>query len=141
MLGDVVYRLQFCADRRRKPSRISLTPRQDQIVQTLQQYAAGEPVDLSAIEVDLSGYPPFATKVYRECRKIRPGTTLSYGQLAAKAGSPGAARAVGSAMAKNRITLLIPCHRVVASGGKLGGYSGPQGLKLKEKLLQLEQRS
>lgn len=141
LLGDAVYQLRFAPGKRPQSRDISLTGGQRKIVETLQQYATGEPVDLTTIEVDLSGFTPFATRVYRECRQIRPGATLSYGELAARAGSPGAARAVGSAMARNRITLVIPCHRVVASGGKLGGYSGPQGLKLKERLLKLEREA
>lgn len=138
LLGDAVSRLRFSTAQRAPSRDTSLSPRQLEIAKTLQQYAAGEPVDLAAIEVDLSGCTPFAARVYRECRKIRSGTTMSYGDLAAKAGSPNAARAVGTAMARNRISLLIPCHRVVASGGKIGGYSAPQGLKLKERLLKLE---
>ncbi|TWT34448.1 methylated-DNA--[protein]-cysteine S-methyltransferase [Blastopirellula retiformator] len=139
--GDVVYRLSFAPGKRPRKSGAGLSAQQQKIVALLQQYAAGEPVDLTEIEIDLSGYPPFATRVYQQCRKIRPGTTLSYGELAAKAGSPNAARAVGSAMAKNRITLVIPCHRVVAAGGKLGGYSAPEGLPLKKRLLKLEQEA
>ncbi|UUO04407.1 methylated-DNA--[protein]-cysteine S-methyltransferase [Blastopirellula sp. J2-11] len=136
--GDVVYRLSFATANKRQPKAVSLFPRQQQIVAQLQQYAAGEPVDLASIAIDLTGFTPFATRVYQQCRKIPPGTTLSYGQLAARAGSPAAARAVGGAMARNRIPLLIPCHRVIASSGKLHGFSAPQGLKLKERLLRLE---
>ncbi|EAQ77888.1 methylated-DNA--[protein]-cysteine S-methyltransferase [Blastopirellula marina] len=136
--GDVVYRLSFSTTKNRSPRTVSLAPLQQKIVDLLQQYAAGEPVDLASIAIDLTGFTPFATRVYQQCRKIPLGTTLSYGQLAARAGSPAAARAVGGAMARNRIPLLIPCHRVVASTGKLHGFSAPQGLKLKDRLLRLE---
>ncbi len=72
------------------------------------------------------------------CRRIPWGQTRSYAQLAAVAGRPGAARAVGSVMAKNRVPLVVPCHRVIASSGQLGGYSAPQGLSLKRRLLAME---
>ena len=63
---------------------------------------------------------------------------LSYGELAANAGKPGATRAVGNTMARNRFPIVIPCHRVVGAGGGLGGFSAPSGISLKEKLLSLE---
>ena len=84
--------------------------------------------------MDLRG-SPFQLRIWRTLQNVPPGETISYGDLAALAGSPGAARAVGTAMRKNRIPLLIPCHRVVASNGP-GGYGG--GLALKQRLLDLE---
>ena len=73
-----------------------------------------------------------------ELRNVPYGQTLSYAELAAKAGSPKAARAVGSVMAQNRVPLIIPCHRVVGSGGHLGGFSAPRGIAFKKQLLELE---
>ena len=73
-----------------------------------------------------------------ECRKIPYGKTLSYGQLAAKAGRPGAARAVGNHMAGNRTPIIVPCHRVLPSGGGLGGFSAAGGVALKRRLLEME---
>jgi O-6-methylguanine DNA methyltransferase len=70
--------------------------------------------------------------------KVPPGVTLSYSELAKRAGSPGAARAVGQAMARNPIPLLVPCHRVLAAGGRIGGFTAPGGLESKAKLLTLE---
>ncbi len=84
--------------------------------------------------LDLRG-SPFQLRVWRALLNVPPGKTISYGELAALAGSPGAARAVGTAMRKNRIPLMVPCHRVVASNGP-GGYGG--GLALKQMLLDLE---
>lgn len=84
--------------------------------------------------LDLRG-SRFQLQVWRTLLRVPPGETISYGRLAALAGSPGAARAVGTAMRKNRIPVLVPCHRVVASNGP-GGYGG--GLDLKESLLRLE---
>jgi methylated-DNA-[protein]-cysteine S-methyltransferase len=83
----------------------------------------------------------FQRKVLDACRAIPPGETLSYAELAVIAGAPGAARAVGNVMRTNRIPLVIPCHRVVGSGGSLGGYSAPDGLAMKRKLLEREATS
>ncbi|EMI20073.1 methylated-DNA--protein-cysteine methyltransferase [Rhodopirellula maiorica SM1] len=90
------------------------------------------------IPVDETNWTPFAKEVYRHCREIQPGTTLTYKQLAERAGSPRASRAVGSSMARNRIPIVIPCHRVVASSGHLCGFSAPGGLETKQYLLDLE---
>lgn len=80
--------------------------------------------------------PPFFRRCWEELAKIPYGGTLSYGELALRAGSPGGARAVGAAMRANRLPLLIPCHRVVGAGGKLGGFSC--GIAWKKHLLHLE---
>ena len=103
----------------------------------LQRFAEGRKQDLSDIPVKLDDYPAFQGKVLKACRKIGYGKTLTYGQLAGKAGSPNAARAVGTAMKNNRYPLIVPCHRVVGSNG-LGGYSASSGLPLKIRLLQME---
>ncbi|HEX6989031.1 MAG TPA: methylated-DNA--[protein]-cysteine S-methyltransferase [Bacillota bacterium] len=107
------------------------------LARDIQDYARGRDIDLNpwAQRVDLSGQPPFYRRVYEALLQVRRGETRTYGELAAAAGSPGAARAVGSAMAANDVPLVIPCHRVVATGG-LGGYGG--GLDLKRRLLALE---
>ncbi len=88
--------------------------------------------------LDLSWATDFQKRVYREMVKIKPGKTMSYAELAEKIGVPKAYRAVASACARNRLPLLIPCHRVVASNGGLGGYSAEGGLKMKKYLLELE---
>jgi methylated-DNA-[protein]-cysteine S-methyltransferase len=98
----------------------------------------GAPDEFRDVKIDLSHLTPFGHRVISLCRKIGWGETRSYGQLAANAGSAGAARAVGSVMASNRTPLIVPCHRVIASGGRLGGYSGPHGLEAKLHLLHLE---
>jgi methylated-DNA-[protein]-cysteine S-methyltransferase len=99
---------------------------------------AGEPDEFTDIEIDFSHLTPFSRRVATVCRRIGWGQTRSYGQLAGMAGFPGAARAVGHVMATNRAPLLVPCHRVIGSGGRLGGFSAPQGIKLKRRLLDLE---
>jgi methylated-DNA-[protein]-cysteine S-methyltransferase len=105
----------------------------------LTRFADGEPVEFSDLPIAIEWLTPFARRVVTACRKIRRGETRSYGDLAAACGSPGAARAVGSVMAKNRFPLIVPCHRVVGSGGGLGGYSAPDGLRMKRRLLAMEQ--
>jgi len=117
------------------------SPSQRSVVDLLTAYAAGEPVDLSRIEVSLPWTTPFALRVVEACRGIGYGEELSYGEVARIAGSPGAARAVGNIMAKNPIPLVIPCHRVIGSHGALGGYSARGGLAVKERLLAMEQTS
>lgn len=145
--GDVLSRLTFGhrtaelalewlkADREFNVRRSSWNP---ELADRISAVLAGEPDDLRDVEVDLEHLTPFARKVCAACRRIPWGQTRSYGQLAAVAGRPGAARAVGSVMAKNRVPLVVPCHRVIASGGHLGGYSAPQGISLKRRLLAME---
>jgi len=111
------------------------------LVERLRAYAAGEPVDFSEVAVDGRDLSPFARRVMRGCRRIPYGGTLSYGELAGAAGSPRAARAVGNCMAANRTPLVVPCHRVVAAGGRIGAFSAPGGRRTKERLLAMEARS
>jgi methylated-DNA-[protein]-cysteine S-methyltransferase len=90
------------------------------------------------IPILLDGFSRFARSVLTACRDVRFGRTISYGELAAKAGSPKAARAIGGVMARNPLPLIIPCHRVVRSDGKIGGFSAAGGVKLKKRMLELE---
>jgi len=108
------------------------------LVARLQAYAQGKTEDLTDLAIDLSGYTAFQRRVYRACRQIPRGSTRSYRELAAQSGSPHAARAVGNCMARNRIPLVIPCHRVVSSNGQIGSYSAPGGKCMKKRLLDLE---
>jgi methylated-DNA-[protein]-cysteine S-methyltransferase len=110
------------------------------LVRRLTAYAAGAPDDFRNVEVDLGPLPRFRRRVFACCRRIPYGSTLTYGQLAAKAGSPSAARAVGCSMAANPVPLVIPCHRVVGANGGLGGYSSIGGVRVKRQLLLLEAR-
>lgn len=105
----------------------------------LTAYASGDRCEFSEVSLHLEGLTPFRTSIVNALRGISYGHTVSYAELAALAGRPKAARAVGTAMAANRIPLIIPCHRVVAAGGNLGGFSAPNGLSMKQRLLQLEQ--
>jgi methylated-DNA-[protein]-cysteine S-methyltransferase len=109
-----------------------------QLESAIEAYVLGSPEPLNALRYVETARSPFAQRVLAACRQIPYGQTRSYAELAARAGSPGAARAVGSVMAQNRLPLLIPCHRVVGSQGKLGGFSAPGGLETKVRLLELE---
>jgi methylated-DNA-[protein]-cysteine S-methyltransferase len=108
------------------------------LVARLQKFADGEPDDFQDVELDFDSLTPFQQRVLKHCRQISYGSTMSYGELADRAGNPGAARAVGSTMAANCWPLIVPCHRVVQAGGQLGNYSAPQGVRMKRRLLDLE---
>jgi len=105
---------------------------------SLREHLAGKPQDLARFPLDLARVAPFTAKVFRAAQAIPPGQTTTYGELAVIAGSPGASRAVGRAMATNPWPVIVPCHRVVAAGGGVGGFSAHGGLVTKEKLLRLE---
>jgi methylated-DNA-[protein]-cysteine S-methyltransferase len=99
---------------------------------------AGEPRDLRAIRLDMAQLPAFFRDVYAVVRQILPGQTLSYGEVAARCGDRGAARAVGQAMARNPFPIIVPCHRVLAAHGKSGGFSASGGVHTKMRLLAIE---
>ncbi len=99
---------------------------------------SGKPSDLSSIELDMDAVPQFHERVYEEARRIPPGTTLSYGELAKRLGAPGSARAVGQALGRNPFAIIVPCHRVLAASGKIGGFSANGGITTKLRLLTLE---
>ena len=98
----------------------------------------GEPADLSSIALDMDAVPEFRRRVYEAARAIAPGDTIAYGELAARLGSPGAARAVGAALARNPFPIVVPCHRVFAANGKLGGFTASGGAATKLRMLSLE---
>lgn len=106
--------------------------------QMLQRYFNGEHIDFSDIPVVLDDMTPFRQKILKELRNLRFGEVCSYGQLADACNYPHAARAVGGALASNPIPVIIPCHRVVASDGRLTGFSAPGGEKTKYELLKME---
>jgi methylated-DNA-[protein]-cysteine S-methyltransferase len=101
----------------------------------IKAYFQGENIDL-ACDMDFSGISAFELRVYQELMKLPRGSTISYGELAIAAGRPGAARAVGNAMKKNPIPVIVPCHRVLHSDGSIGGFGG--GADMKRKMLMLE---
>ena len=98
----------------------------------------GEPADLAAVELDLADLPNFNRRVYDVTRAIGPGETLTYGDVAKRLGDRGAARAVGRALGKNPVPILVPCHRVLAAAGRSGGFSAPGGVATKLRILSIE---
>lgn len=107
----------------------------------MRDYFGGEPVDFDDLPLDLDAVAPFARKVYAVARSIARGKTETYGDVAARIGSPGASRAVGGALGRNPVPLVVPCHRVVGAGGRLGGFSATGGIALKRRMLALESGS
>jgi methylated-DNA-[protein]-cysteine S-methyltransferase len=98
----------------------------------------GEQCDLSSVLLDMKSLPPFHRRVYDTARRIPFGVTATYGAVARVADAAGAARAVGQALARNPFPLIVPCHRVVAVGGKTGGFSAHGGATMKLRLLAIE---
>jgi methylated-DNA-[protein]-cysteine S-methyltransferase len=109
-----------------------------QAIDLARAHLDGRPQSFASIPLDLADVAPFATNVYRALQAVAAGSTVSYGALARTVGSPGASRAIGRAMATNPIPILIPCHRVLASEGKPGGFSAYGGVLTKERILALE---
>jgi methylated-DNA-[protein]-cysteine S-methyltransferase len=113
-----------------------------QAISLIQKYCAGERVDFSSVPLDLSGVDASRRHVYETMRALRFGETTTYGALARRTGATDedweAAKIVGAAMGKNPIPIVVPCHRVLAAGGKPGGFSAYGGTATKEKLLALE---
>jgi methylated-DNA-[protein]-cysteine S-methyltransferase len=115
------------------------TPQVLQAVAAVKRYFDGEKIDFSDFQLDLDGQDGFFKQTYAAARRVGWGQTTTYGTLAKELGlAPEAARDVGQAMAKNPVPLIIPCHRVLAAGGKVGGFSAPGGSGAKIRLLELE---
>jgi methylated-DNA-[protein]-cysteine S-methyltransferase len=108
-------------------------------VEAVKRYFAGEQADFSKVPLDLAGHSAFFRVIYDAARRVHWGETTTYGTIARDLGAgPEMAREVGQAMAKNPVALIIPCHRVLAAGGKVGGFSAPGGASSKLKMLALE---
>jgi len=110
------------------------------IVANIQKHFRGDLQHFDDVPIHLASAPPFHQKVYEVTRAIPLGETATYGEIARRAGSPHAARAIGQAMAKNPIPLIIPCHRVMGASNKLTGFTAPGGIATKERMLQLERK-
>ena len=117
---------------------ISLTPPSRTAVERIIRYCCGEKVSLAGLPMDWSSLTAFQHKVFRAAMQIPYGTVETYGSLARRIGVPNGSRAVGNALAKNPFPLLVPCHRIVRGDGKMGGFSAGDGIRLKEKLLNME---
>jgi len=126
--------------RQRFPAALEATPPAAvrRVLDRIVAHLRGEKVNLSRAALDMERVPPFHRRVYEMARSIAPGTTLSYGDVAERIGSPGSARAVGQALGRNPFAIVVPCHRVLAAGGKIGGFSADGGVTTKIRLLSLE---
>lgn len=121
------------AIRREPPPEIATT------IAAAQRYFDGEETDFSMVKVDLGEQGPFFTQIYELVRRLGWGQTTTYGAVAKELGAgPESARAVGQAMASNPVPLIVPCHRVLAAGGKVGGFSAPGGSDSKIRMLAIE---
>jgi O-6-methylguanine DNA methyltransferase len=109
------------------------------IMQKLRRYCSGKKVSLSRVPLDWRSLTPFQQKVLRAAARIPYGSVDTYGGLARKIGSPRSARAVGNALAHNPFPLLIPCHRIIKGDGSIGGFSAANGIKLKRRILFIEE--
>ncbi|HEY0339898.1 MAG TPA: methylated-DNA--[protein]-cysteine S-methyltransferase [Steroidobacteraceae bacterium] len=126
---------------RRLPSAEPGTPTPEALaaVDAAKRYFEGEEIDFSGFQLDLHEQDEFFRSIYVAARRVGWGHTTTYGTLAREVGAgPEAARDVGQAMAKNPVPLIIPCHRVLAAGGKVGGFSAPGGSDAKIRMLELE---
>ena len=110
---------------------------QDQIT----AYFEGAYVNFTDIPIALDGLSDFCSSVLTACRGIRFGQVITYSELAKKMNRPAASQAVGNALAKNPLPLIVPCHRIIRSDGQLGGFSAPGGISTKAKLLKHEQQA
>jgi len=126
--------------RRRFPQAHEMTPPLDvkRAIDAMTALLSGESSDLSFVALDMTGVPEFNQRVYQAARLIRPGTTVTYGELARRLGIPGSARAVGQALGRNPFPIVVPCHRVLAAEGKTGGFSAPGGTATKLRMLAIE---
>jgi methylated-DNA-[protein]-cysteine S-methyltransferase len=110
----------------------------ERIIANIQLYLAGQKIDFSTVALDLTGASPFHQMIYHAARAVPWGQTTTYGELAHQIGAPESARAVGQALGRNPIPIIIPCHRILAKGDKLRGFSAYGGIAAKERLLVLE---
>jgi len=126
--------------RRRLPDALDGDPPADvqRAIEAIVALLEGEPVDLGDVVLDPTGVPDFHRRVYAVARTIAPGTTLTYGEVARRIGEPGAARAVGQALGQNPFAIIVPCHRVLAAEGGIGGFSAGGGRSTKRRMLAIE---
>lgn len=126
--------------RKRFPEAVETSPSPaiEQIIERVLDLLAGGRDDLTDIPLDLTGVQAFNLRVYEIARAIAPGETSTYGQVARAMGEPGAARAVGKALGENPWPIVVPCHRVLAASGRMGGFSAEGGASTKAQLLTLE---
>jgi len=147
--GVVAIELPHTDERRTRAGLLRRTPGAPEAVSPRPAWTAitavtalldGEAENLRSIPVDFAGVPAFDRSVWEVARTIDPGETLTYGEITKRIGAPRQAREVGKALGRNRCPIIVPCHRVVAAGGGLGGFSAPGGTATKRLLLEIERR-
>ena len=126
--------------RRRAPTATEAPPPPDvaRLIDAIHGHLAGDLNDLAWAPVDHEGAPDLHVRIWARVRAIPPGRTRTYGEVAAELGDPRLAQAVGQAMGRNPTPIVVPCHRVLAAGGKAGGFSAPGGVSTKFRILQIE---
>jgi len=126
--------------RRRWPGAVEAEPPADVrlAIEKVLQLLAGAALDLLDVTLDLDGVPEFHRKVYDVARTIPPGRTLTYGDIARRLGVPQEAREVGQALGRNPVAIIVPCHRVLAANGRMGGFSANGGVTTKRRMLEIE---
>lgn len=122
----------------RDAQRAEPPPRIGEAIDLLRRYFTGEPTDLAAIDIAMPNVGDFQRRIYDRTRALRWGETATYGELARRAGMPGAAQAVGQAMGRNPVPIIVPCHRVLAQARGIGGFSAFGGAATKTRLLAME---
>ena len=136
--GQGLRRIHLPGGRFRAGCPKTVPPWVQRTVDAIVQHLAGGPCRYGRVKLDTGRLSEFSQRVYAALHKVKPGQTVSYGELARRIGRPGAARAVGRALGANPWPLLVPCHRVLRADGGLGGFSVPGGLATKRKLLAIE---
>jgi methylated-DNA-[protein]-cysteine S-methyltransferase len=114
------------------------TPGIEAAIGEIRALLAGEARDLAGVPLDMSGVPEFERKVYDIARGIPPGRTMTYGEIATRLGDKALSRDVGAALGRNPFPIVVPCHRVLGTGGKTGGFSARGGVDTKMRMLQIE---
>jgi len=129
--------------RRRHPDvpEASPPPEVQRAIDDIVALLLGEPRDLSYVVLDMRGIPAFRRRLYAALRTVPVGRTITYGDLAVRIGDGCTARDVGEAMGRNPFPIIVPCHRVLAANGKMGGFSAPGGIATKLRMLNIEQAS
>jgi O-6-methylguanine DNA methyltransferase len=129
----MIERLERAGARPGTPTRMIMS-----VMDRIEDYAEGRMVEFSGVPLDLTGIPDFHRRTYERLVQVEWGRTMTYGDLARALGDVTLSRAVGQAMGANPMPLVIPCHRVLASNGKVGGFSAPGGTATKARMLALE---
>jgi methylated-DNA-[protein]-cysteine S-methyltransferase len=136
--GDAAQVRRQCVRRFPGARETAPPPEIQQAVDGIVALLDGEPRDLTSVRLDMTRVPPFNQRVYEVARTVPPGDTITYGEIATRLGERLLARDVGQALGQNPFSIVVPCHRVVAAGGKTGGFSARGGVRTKLRMLAIE---